>query len=570
MTCRSIFFFFSLVVLMNLVCLRMFSSWVLLFLVAATVPPSVQANDKPLKKRAVKPVLNYTAESLETCSDCWVQIKFKEGWDVKIGDQANAGKSIFVETAKQDLTGINELIGDAVEMKRTFSGDRERFRQYKRIGELKTGIEAPDLGLWFDVRFPADRREVAEKLNACNKLDPIEIAIPVPAVSQATFSPGTIPSTTPDFTKQQGYLYDTPLGLNAPAAWALPGGRGDGVKFIDVELGWSRDHEDFDQSKFFFNGHAGAGNEVFNEYFFNHGTAVLGEVVGMDNDFGVVGFASDALWGTVAYSAFGAFPNVAEFFLEAAEALDPGDVWLIEIQMQPPGADFTPMEYLQVNFDAIWISSFVLDVICVEAGANGGQNLDGAFFEGRFDRNVRDSGAILVAAGRPDSLTSEDFSNYGSRVDAHAWGSSIVTTGYGTLQNSPGVNSDYASGFGGTSGASPMIVGACLCLQGIHKARSGGQIITPIEMRNLISSTGTPHQDTSREIGPRPDIAAAISALPVLLGDCDLNGVVNSQDISPFITVLITGIYLEQADCDLSGVVDFLDIRPFIQILLAQ
>ena len=89
-------------------------------------------------------------------------------------------------------------------------------------------------------------------------------------------------------------------------------------------------------------------------------------------------------------------------------------------------------------------------------------------------------------------------------------------------------------------------------------------------MRNLISSTGTPHQDTSREIGPRPDIAAAISALPVLLGDCDLNGVVNSQDISPFITVLITGIYLEQADCDLSGVVDFLDIRPFIQILLAQ
>jgi len=55
--------------------------------------------------------------------------------------------------------------------------------------------------------------------------------------------------------------------------------------------------------------------------------------------------------------------------------------------------------------------------------------------------------------------------------------------------------------------------------------------------------------------------------LVATLGDCNLDGVVDFQDIDPFIVILINGTYLEQADCNQDGVVDFSDIPAFITIL---
>jgi len=52
-----------------------------------------------------------------------------------------------------------------------------------------------------------------------------------------------------------------------------------------------------------------------------------------------------------------------------------------------------------------------------------------------------------------------------------------------------------------------------------------------------------------------------------LLGDVNLDGVVDFLDISPFITVLATGGFQEEADIDGNGAVDFLDISGFILIL---
>jgi len=54
---------------------------------------------------------------------------------------------------------------------------------------------------------------------------------------------------------------------------------------------------------------------------------------------------------------------------------------------------------------------------------------------------------------------------------------------------------------------------------------------------------------------------------PVLLGDCDQDGVVGFLDIAPFITILSGGTFLAQADCNEDLIVDFLDIQPFIDIL---
>ena len=459
-----------------------------------------------LKTRIVGPIVSYDAANLERCDPSWLYVKFAENCDIEIEFNEN-NRPYFVDKNGANLLGVNQLVGAALQIKPTFLGDRERFREYKRRGELRSGVSGPDLGLWFNVKLKPHREILATTINALNALEVVEISHPLPHCEPAGFlTPIAAPfaGVTPDFSDDQDYLYDPPVGLDAPAAWKREGGRGAGVKFIDVERGWTKNHEDFDSDNFFFD------NNVTNQGVFSHGTAVLGEVVGMDNGFGVVGFASDALWGTVGYFT-SEWPFVSHRFIEAAEALDPGDIWLIEIQMFPSGLNATPMEYLQANFDAIWTSSFALDVICVEAGANGGQDLDSAPFNGVFDRNVRDSGAILVAAGRPTTLIAESFTNYGSRMDAHGWGSSIVTTGYGDLQGGP-VTEHYTASFSGTSGASPMVVGAALCLQGIHKAATG-EIILPLDMRQLLADTGTPHNDPVKEIGPRPDIGMALEQI---------------------------------------------------------
>ena len=63
-----------------------------------------------------------------------------------------------------------------------------------------------------------------------------------------------------------------------------------------------------------------------------------------------------------------------------------------------------------------------------------------------------------------------------------------------------------------------------------------------------------------------------VSVLPAppLLGDVNLDGVVDFFDISPFISILSLGGFQTEADIDQSDKVDFLDISPFITILSNQ
>ena len=54
---------------------------------------------------------------------------------------------------------------------------------------------------------------------------------------------------------------------------------------------------------------------------------------------------------------------------------------------------------------------------------------------------------------------------------------------------------------------------------------------------------------------------------PVLLGDCNLDGIVDFGDIPSLIQVLQSGDFLPQADCNQDGLVDFADIPRFVAIL---
>jgi hypothetical protein len=56
-----------------------------------------------------------------------------------------------------------------------------------------------------------------------------------------------------------------------------------------------------------------------------------------------------------------------------------------------------------------------------------------------------------------------------------------------------------------------MVTGTALCLQGIMKAQLGFTM-TPLALRNLITTTGIPHLG-ALYIGPRPDLGAAVASI---------------------------------------------------------
>ena len=52
-----------------------------------------------------------------------------------------------------------------------------------------------------------------------------------------------------------------------------------------------------------------------------------------------------------------------------------------------------------------------------------------------------------------------------------------------------------------------------------------------------------------------------------LLGDANMDGVVDLLDVAAFVQVLVSGSYLLEADVNGDGVVDLLDVAPFAGLL---
>jgi hypothetical protein len=203
--------------------------------------------------------------------------------------------------------------------------------------------------------------------------------------------------------------------------------------------------------------------------------------------------------------------HVADALLAAVAANPRPNVVLIEVQI---GALALPVETDPANFDAIRVA-VASGIVVVEAGGNGSNDLDawtdasGKHILNRNSADFMDSGAILVGAGTAATPHDrESFSNFGSRVDCYGWGDSIVSSGYGDLAGSG--NTSYTATFGGTSGASPIITGAALLLQGLYSA-STGSVLSPQQVRALLSNpnTGTAQgNNVAGNIGVMPDLKA--------------------------------------------------------------
>lgn len=100
--------------------------------------------------------------------------------------------------------------------------------------------------------------------------------------------------------------------------------------------------------------------------------------------------------------------------------------------------------------------------------------------------------------------------------DAQGWGWEVTSTGYGDLQGGSDRNRFYTDTFSGTSSASPIIVGALACTQGVLKAKNM-PLMTSARGGELLRATGSPQQaapsrPVSQRIGNRPNLRELIPA----------------------------------------------------------
>lgn len=438
-----------------------------------------------------------------------LNVKFVQGTDVRMrNDKLTSLSGYDIQPFYNALASY-----DVDQVALLFSRPEHKLDEFRRSGELNSGKELADLNNWYRIVLSKDidRKSAEDVLNRILQLSIVETVYAVPEITVAE----DIDPETPDLTDEQGYLYEDPEGINAEAAWDIEGGTGDGIKIIDIEFAWNLDHEDFPEEHFYF-----GGDTVDNSS--DHGDAVIGIMIGQHNEYGINGICPDAQIGVECAFGMADIEEFADHIDAVAAELDPGDIFLIELQGNFGGV-WAPMETWQANFDAIE-TAVANDIFCLEAAGNGNQNLDSDNFGDRFDPENRHSGAIMIGAGAPPSgnfgpdRSRLDFSNYGQRLDLQGWGREVATTGNNGDLFFPNndVRQRYTSSFAGTSSATPIVAGAVACFQGIYKAMmDDGTIIQPARLRDYFVATGSPQSEEGRQghIGPRPNITAALQLL---------------------------------------------------------
>ena len=453
----------------------------------------------------------------------------------------------FSAAADFDTAPMEEVLESAGATMQPLFGMSEA-RMFDRSFALASemGEEIADLSTYYRVR--ADDEQLDGLAASLHQIDIVQTAYvkpgaepPIRLDEEVAETEAEPPMPTPDFTARQGYLDAAPGGIDARYAWTVPGGRGTNVGIIDIEGAWRFTHENLTQNQ----GGVIGGVQSQALGWRNHGTAVVGEFGGDRNSFGVTGIASDA--NVRAISIFGGLGSAAAI-RQAADALQPGDIILIELHRPGPRFDFEGRRdqrgYIAIEW---WPDDYAAiryavsrGVIVVEAAGNGAEDLSDALYDARpedfpiswtnpFNPANPSSNAVVVGAGAPPPGTHGrnhgpdrsrlGFSNYGARVDAQGWGREVTTTGgtgerQGDLQG--GINEDewYTDQFSGTSSASPIVVGALACVQGALRAQ-GRAPLTPIQAIQRLRATGSPQVDASgrprsQRIGNRPNLRQLI------------------------------------------------------------
>ncbi len=466
-----------------------------------------------------------------------LEVKFEEGLKVRLrgGTLVDLeGKSL---TTAEEKAVLAKYAGGRWE--RMHRGPEEELDKLREDGEKNSGRDLKDLNLYYFLHLP----EGADVETAVNEFRDLDSVYNAWFVTKPLAPPQPPDYTDPDplntFQPYQRYLDAAPDGIDARFAHEL-GLLGDLIKVADVEYLINPNHSDFAPVTVI--------NPLIGPPTFptdDHGTAVMGVIAGYPNDFGVTGISPAVLkfhsptYHTGVVNVAGA---ITDLLVSGGGSFVAGDVIMLEAQQAGPNyvpanapsqVGLVPVEWRESVFDAIE-TAVAQGVIVVEAASNGEEDLDDPIyttgngghhpFEVVVGVRQKDSGAILVGSANPAGSAAarsrRSTSNYGLRVDVQGWGSGIVTSGYGDLYpggnppNAAEKNLWYRRSFGGTSGATPIVAGACAILQSFSKRLNGfaGEVIPPDELRQLLIDTGTPQEGTDH-IGPQPDLRAAINAV---------------------------------------------------------
>lgn len=367
----------------------------------------------------------------------------------------------------------------------------------------------------------SDRYQAGELLKKLDKVEKV-LTVPVP-----------VNAIAPDFRANQVYCRDAASGINSDSLISHYHIKGGGIRVCDIEYNFLSTHADLPT----ITAVNGPVYDPFNDT--HHATAVMGVIAAKDNNTGTTGIAPDyQLYFSHACLLPDSSYDLARAVTDALPYLSPGDIILFEQQIPGPNYDsidvasqrgLVPVEWFEPYYDVIQLASG-LGITVVEAAGNGQENLDAPeyatgndghhpFLPGnRSQAIIAGAGAVGLNLNGTDNARSRMwFSNYGSRVDVQGNGECIYTPGYGDIYNLEGINHFYTNQFGGTSGASPMIVGAVALIQSVHKQLKGSPVATT-DILQALKSTGKAQTNgmnaaATHPIGPLPDVYKAVKSV---------------------------------------------------------
>ncbi len=395
---------------------------------------------------------------------------------------------------------------------------RPALRALQAEAQRRSGRTPPDLARCREVVLSGPLVASASSVEGALRADPrVEEAQRATPLHRAQMQ-------LPGFADQQTYLDDeASFGLSISEFWARFQKFGEGRTVIDVEGNFDTLHREVESRESALSGD-GIGTPLdTTPESTNHGTASLGMICAPHDGQGIDGIAPAAqayLFPSVTLEyPWGVGPAIAR----SLQRLSPGDVVFLEQQREGPDYDvnadpsgqfgMVPVEYYRVDYDAIALATD-LGITIVEPAGNGFQDLDAPVYAGRFDRRVRDSGALVVCAGTPPSgnfgppATRIFYTNFGSRCDAQAHGAETVTLGYGDLYDAGDGHTLYTGQFAGTSSATPQVAGVATLLQSL--ALDLGGYVPPRSLRALLVETSAVRDP---DVGALPNAARAGRAL---------------------------------------------------------
>jgi len=369
---------------------------------------------------------------------------------------------------------------------------------------IDPSLHIADLSLY--LRIEAD--DAIARGNALLRDPRVETAYLAPKAAPPPFD---IPPETPSFVHDQEHLGPGSEGMGFDIAGGWVGADGALISVADIEYGFDPAHEMFHQLDILSLGFESG-------WYISHGNGVLGILAPPDMGFGVLGMIPGASFIMVSPFMDEDTYSVADAINLASSEMVAGDVLLIE-QQGWVGDIFTPVEVSPAEFDAISMA-VAKGIVVIEPAGNGACDLDDPMWDGWFDRQERDSGAIIVGGGASPLSGYEprtwypNGSCYGDRIDVQAWFDNIITAS--ASDGAPRFTDlfypdedgrqAYTAYFGGTSGASPMIAAIAAAVNGVM-IEQRGEPMSPMDLRATMVSSGHPQPDAAiYPIGPQPDL----------------------------------------------------------------